>query len=211
MNYHEYLSVSCPGPERSGNRAHLFIKGLIISCNFNENMLSLLTTPRLIIREAGEADATFVFELLNSPTWIRFIGDRGIHRHQDAVHYIRNSMVKSYREQGFGLYLVSLKGQTPVGVCGFLRRNYLDHPDIGFAMLPAYEGRGLMKEAASAVLEYGFSVLGFSRVYAITNPDNKRSQALLTVLGFQFKKEFQPPGMAGPVSLFYFPDDNAGD
>jgi RimJ/RimL family protein N-acetyltransferase len=81
---------------------------------------------------------------------------------------------------------VSLKKtNTPIGVCGFLKRDYLDAPDIGFAMLPEFEGYGYMLEASSEVLEYGKNTLGFTKILAVTTEGNKRSKKLLTRLNLE--------------------------
>ncbi|ASV31099.1 GNAT family N-acetyltransferase [Maribacter cobaltidurans] len=143
-------------------------------------------TNRLVISEAKNSDADFFYALLNSSSWLKHIGDRGIKNKEDAVGYIEGSLMKSYHENGFGLYKVSLKEtNTPIGVCGFLKRNYLDAPDIGFAMLPEFEGFGYMLEAASVVMEYGKNSLGFTKILAVTTEDNERSKKLLTKLNLE--------------------------
>lgn len=140
-------------------------------------------TNRLVISEAKNADADFFYALLNSSSWLKHIGDRGIKNKEDAVGYIEGSLMKSYRENGFGLYKVSLKEtNTPIGVCGFLKRDYLDAPDIGFAMLPEFEGYGYMLEATSAVMQFGKNTLGFTKILAVTTEGNGRSKKLLTKL-----------------------------
>ncbi|RRQ47945.1 N-acetyltransferase [Maribacter algicola] len=142
-----------------------------------------LYTDRLIIDEATITDADFFFQLLNSPTWLEHIGDREIKNKEDAVCYIEGRLMKSYRENGFGLWKVSLKESIkPIGICGFLQRDYLDAPDIGFAMLPEFEGFGYMMEASLAVMQFGKNTLGFTKILAVTTEDNERSKKLLTRL-----------------------------
>ena len=104
----------------------------------------ILETERHWLEEADSNDGAFFFELLNSPTWIRFIGDRGIASIDDAVNYIRESLIKSYRKNGFGLYKMVLKqDDRPIGICGLLKRPGLEHVDIGFAILPQYEKKDM--------------------------------------------------------------------
>ena len=143
-------------------------------------------TKRLLIEQATLTDSDFFFTLLNSPTWLQYIGDRGIETQQDAITYIENSLMTSYSEHGFGLWKVSLKESgVPLGICGFLKRDYMEHPDIGFAILPKFEGKGYMTEAAKAVLEYGKLELGLQKVLAVTTGENQSSRQLLATLGFK--------------------------
>ena len=132
----------------------------------------ILETERLRLEEGTLDDQVFIFTLLNSPNWVEFIGDRGIETLQDAENYIKNMLIKSYNERGFGL-------------CGFLQRDYLDHPDIGYAILPEYEGNGYTSEAAQAVLNHGKTQLKFNTILAITSSKNIVSQHLLQKIGLQ--------------------------
>jgi ribosomal-protein-alanine N-acetyltransferase len=114
----------------------------------------ILQTNRLAITELTITDASFILELVNSPGWLQYIGDRGIKDKQGAENYILNGPMSSYERYGHGLYLVTLK-QTGerIGICGILKRDTLEHADIGFALLPQYFGKAYAYEAASAVLE----------------------------------------------------------
>ncbi|MBA5778897.1 GNAT family N-acetyltransferase [Stappia sp. F7233] len=143
-------------------------------------------TERLSLREATDADAAFMFALLNDPDYLRFIGDRNIHSIADAASYIATRYRAGYAEHGFGLWLVeeNATGAT-IGVSGLVRREGLDAPDIGYAFLPAYRGQGYALEAARAVLEIGRSRFRLPRVLAITNPDNAVPHRLLLGLGFR--------------------------
>ena len=150
--------------------------------------MNILTTERLILQEATLKDAPFILELVNSPNWLAYIGDRGIKTLADAKKYIQESLIGSYRQNGFGLYKVALKANgAPIGICGFLKRDYLDHPDIGFATLPKYEGKGYTYEVASATMEYGTQQLNLRTILAITTAANTKSKNLLAKLGFALK------------------------
>ena len=144
-------------------------------------------TERLILREVTKDDAAFVLELINTPKFHKYIGDRGVRTTEAAEKSIDERHLASYRDHGYGLYAVCLRDGTPVGNCGFVKRPEFEHPDIGFAFLPEHESRGYGFESASAVLEYGRDSLGFSRVLAITSPDNDASVKLLKKLGFSFQ------------------------
>ncbi len=155
----------------------------------------ILETERLVIRELDSAvDAETIFELLNTPKFLRYIGDRGVRSVEEARDFIENRYRQSYRDHGYGLYAVELKDGTPIGMCGFVRRDTLPGPDIGFAFLPEFEGQGYGFESAAAMMEYGREVLGFGEVLAITSLDNHASGHLLEKLGFRFVEEISSGG-----------------
>jgi RimJ/RimL family protein N-acetyltransferase len=130
----------------------------------------------------------FIAELLNQPSFLRYIGDKEVRNDADAVRYIENGPAASYERFGFGLYLVQLKStKTPIGMCGLLKRDSLPDPDVGFAFLPNYWSQGYAFESASAVLNYARDVLGIKRILAITSPDNDASIKLLEKLGLKFE------------------------
>ena len=149
----------------------------------------VLETDRLMLRPLTLEDAEFILQLLNEPSFLRFIGDRGVRILDDARRYIQNGPAASYERFGFGLLLTSLKeGGVPIGICGLLKRESLADPDLGFAFLPAYWSKGYALESASAVIADGQSTLGLRRVVAVTNADNTASMTLLEKLGFHFEK-----------------------
>lgn len=148
--------------------------------------MTVLETERLILRRLTTDDAEFILRLLNEPSWLRFIGDRGVKTLDDASNYIRTGPMASYERFGFGLYLMQLKGSgTPIGICGLVKRDALEHPDIGFALLPEFWGNGYAYESAAAVMALGKDVLGLSRILAVTNPDNYGSIRVLEKLGMR--------------------------
>jgi RimJ/RimL family protein N-acetyltransferase len=162
-------------------------------------------TPRLHLREACDDDAGFIVALLNEPGFLRYIGDRQVRTPDDARGYIAR-LRAHYREHGFGLYVVALNdGRVPIGICGLLKRDALDAPDIGFAFLRAYERRGYAFEAAAAVLADARARLGIARVLAITALDNERSMHLLRKLGLRRDGEVALP-QPGDVSALFVAD-----
>lgn len=151
--------------------------------------MNIVETERLLIREMDSAiDAEFVFELLNTPKFIQYIGDRGVRSLDQAREFIEDRYRRTYRDHGYGLYAVDLKtDHTTVGMCGFVRRDTLPAPDIGFAFLPQYEKKGYGFESAESVMRYGREKLGFIHILAITSLDNEASESLLAKLGFAFE------------------------
>jgi RimJ/RimL family protein N-acetyltransferase len=165
----------------------------------------LLETQRLVIRELTLEDAPFFFELVNDPDWIRFIGDRNVQTVDDAKDYLQNRIFKSYEESGFGFYAVVLKSSNEVmGISGFVKRDELEHVDVGFAFLPKGRGKGYAFESTEALMNYGVKTFNFQKVLAIANNDNEPSHHLLKKLGFTFEKYVKLHDEEDEISLFSF-------
>ena len=162
----------------------------------------ILQTERLSLRQLTLDDAEFILQLLNEPSFIRYIGDKGVRSFDDARQYILNGPVASYERNGFGLYLVELKDGTPIGISGLVKRDTLLHADIGFAFLPAYWSKGYAVESATAVMNYAREVLRLDRVLAITSPDNEASAKLLGKIGLSFERMTKLSEDAHEVKLF---------
>ncbi|MEM9490511.1 MAG: GNAT family N-acetyltransferase [Myxococcota bacterium] len=142
-------------------------------------------------------DAPFVLELLRDPAYIRFIGDRGVRTLDEARNYIGYKFLESYRRNGFGMFLAKLRdGGETIGICGLVQRDFLEHPDIGFAFLPRFRGHGYAAEATEAVRHYARETLGLRRLFAITLPDNARSLRVLDRLGMAYQRMVDMDGEA---------------
>lgn len=163
--------------------------------------MKILETERLILREIVKTDAEFILDLLNQPSFIKYIGDRNVRTVEESKNFIETRYRASYAQHGFGLYTVELKipeskfqipeaqisnSKAQIGMCGFVKRDTLPDADIGFAFLPQFEKKGYAFEAANAVMKYGKEVLGLKRVLAITTQDNESSGKLLAKLGFNY-------------------------
>ena len=163
----------------------------------------VLETKRLILRKLSVDDAEFILELLNEPSFLRYIGDKGVRSLDDARQYILNGPVASYERNGFGLYLVELKeSRIPIGISGLVKRDTLPDADIGFAFLPAYWSQGYAVESAAEVMTHAREVLGLDRILAITNPDNEASAKLLGKIGLRFDRMIKLSDDGDEVKLF---------
>ncbi len=150
--------------------------------------MQAIQTERLVLREFTENDAPFLLELLNTPKWLQFIGDRGVRTVEGAKQYITDRFFKSYQTYGFGFYALTLKSDnTPIGTSGLIKRDGLDGVDMGFALLPEYEQKGYGFEAGQAVLSLAKNDFNLPYLLAITNQDNHNSQKLLVKLDFEKK------------------------
>jgi RimJ/RimL family protein N-acetyltransferase len=156
--------------------------------------VQILETNRLILREVTLDDGQFIFDLLNTPKFKKYIGDRGVNSLEESREFIDTKYRQSYIDHGYGLYAIETKDDgKSVGVCGFVRRDTLPGPDIGFAFLPEFEGKGYGFESAKAVMDFGRDTLGFTNLFAITSQDNEVSGKLLAKLGFTFGELISMP------------------
>ncbi len=162
-----------------------------------------LETGRLSLRKMDVGDADFICELLNTPGWLKYIGDRGVRSKEDAEKYIQGRIVQSYTENGFGMYAMILKEHNVIiGACGLIKRAGLDNVDIGFAILPAFEGKGYTFEAASTVVQFAETILKLPGIAAITTADNQGSINIIKKIGLEFMKTITLPDDDEALLLF---------
>ena len=163
----------------------------------------ILETDRLRLRRLSIDDAEFVLRLLNEPSFIQNIGDRGVRTIDDARAYVLKGPVASYEKFGFGLWLVETKSpDAPIGICGLLKRDVLADVDIGYALLPEFWSKGYALEAASAVMSYARETLGSPQVLAVVNADNQSSIRLLEKLGLKYERMIRLSDDAPEIKLF---------
>jgi len=145
-----------------------------------------LLTERLLIRPFALEDAPFVLRLLNEPSFIENIADKGVRTLEQARTYLEGGPLASYAAHGHGLWLVQHRVTgNPMGMCGLIRRDTLPEVDLGYAFLPEFWGLGYATEAAVACVTWGRQTLGLRGLLAIVSPGNAASIRLLKGLGFQ--------------------------
>ncbi len=164
--------------------------------------MPIAETPNLILREIVATDATFIHALLTDPDFLANIGHRGVGTLADAERVIESKYRASYAEHGFGMWAIEGKTEgMPLGMAGLVRRDGLEHVDIGYALLPAGRGRGYASEATRAVMDWAVAH-GIAPVVAIVNPDNAASIAVLRKLGLVADRRVRLPGADHDVMLF---------
>ena len=167
------------------------------------NGFKTFQTPRLLIRPVIEEDAPFIFELLNTPKFLKFIGDRDVRSVEAAREYIRIKMFPQLEKLGFSNYAVIRKeDKLKLGTCGLYDRPGIEGIDIGFAFLPGHEKKGYAFEASSELMRAAEEDFGLCQINAITAKNNFSSQKLLEKLGFAYTKNVRLPGEEEEI-LFY--------
>lgn len=148
-------------------------------------------TERTLLRPTSVEDAPFLFELMNTPKWLKYIGDRHIGSVLDAEEYVKVKMFPQLEKLGYSNYTVIRKiDKLKIGTCGLYDRDGMDGVDIGFAFLPQFEKQGFAFESAKRILQAGFEEFGLSEIKAITIIQNIDSQNLLQKLGLTFVENF---------------------
>ncbi len=148
-------------------------------------------------------DADLMLAIWNDPSFVRYVGDRGIRTVAEARHALSEGALQLYERYGYGPFcLVRKPDGTRIGICGLFRRVNLEDPDIGFALLPQYCGAGLGWEAAHAVIQHARDDLGIEVLTAIVSPDNAVSIGLIEKLGFSFERGITMPGEDSEISLY---------
>jgi len=164
--------------------------------------MPVLETQRLSLNELTPEDAPFILELLQSRGFKENIGDRGVSDLEGAVGYIEHTRA-GYSANGFGLWRADVKATgEAAGICGLVKRDGLEHPDVGYAFLERFWGRGYASESAAAALAYGRETVGLKTIVAITTPANRGSIAVLERIGMTFAGMIQLPGHDGESSYF---------
>ena len=157
----------------------------------SRSMQNTYTTLRLLLNKLTADHSAFIYELVNTEGWIKFIGDRNVTDHESAKAYIQKILDNS----NVTYWVVCTKeAQTPTGIITFIKRDYLTYPDIGFAFLPVHSGKGYAYEAAKTVLSDALANNGNTRVLATTVPGNTQSIRLLEKLGFELEEEIEQEG-----------------
>ena len=163
----------------------------------------IFETDRLILKPTSEGDAEFILELLNTPKWLKYIGDRNVKSIDDAKGYIKTKMLPQLERLGYSSYtLIRKSDNNKIGGCGLYDREGLDGIDIGFAFLPEFEKKGYAFESAKKLINIAFNEFGISEVNAITTEDNISSQNLLEKLGLKLHGKTKLPDENEELLLF---------
>jgi RimJ/RimL family protein N-acetyltransferase len=149
------------------------------------NWQTSIFTDRLTLRPFGEEHADFICELVNTPSWLKYIGDRNIHSKEDAIRYLKKGPVQLWNEKGYGPYVASDR-VTGEKICyvGWVKRDFLDQPDLGYACLPQFYRRGYVFEAAAHLIALAKQLNEWPHIYAFTLPENEASVRILQKLQF---------------------------
>lgn len=164
--------------------------------------MKILETDRLIISKFTLSDWEEMIALLNSPGWLKYIGERNVKDREAAEKYLQ-SMIDDYQKYGFSFYKMIRKSDGAfVGEAGFIKRAMLEHADVGFALMSGFEGQGYAYEATAALMNYADEHFNFEKILAITTFENLRSQKLLEKLGLKYERDIKWPKTGEVLKLY---------
>ena len=150
-------------------------------------MYKEIQTERLLIRPIKLSDRDFIYSLVNTNGWLKYIGDRNIKNSGDAENYI----LKILENKNYYYNVFEIKEtKEPIGIITFLKRDSQEFPDIGFALLPQYEKKGYTFEASKKYLNEIIALNLYKKIIGITLPENYNSIKLLQRLGLEFESNF---------------------
>jgi ribosomal-protein-alanine N-acetyltransferase len=145
-------------------------------------------TKRLMLTRLSPNDTGFIAALVNTPEWLKFIGDRNVSTQDDARVYVE----KLNGNPNVNFWVVKLQNQNiSIGVITFIKRDYLEHYDIGFAFLSKYAKNGYAYEATMPILNDALNNPNHQQILATTVKENTASIKLLQKLGFRYEKEIE--------------------
>jgi [ribosomal protein S5]-alanine N-acetyltransferase len=154
--------------------------------NFDFETFPVLSTERLILRELKASDAEAVMKIRGDYEVTKYNTGEAyefLWQAQDLIAGIAAEYSQK-RELRWGITL--RQEDTVIGLCGFNYWSRRDHrASIGYDLARAHWGKGIMPEALTAVLEFGYTRMGLNRIEADTSIYNVNSQQVLRKLGFQ--------------------------
>lgn len=169
----------------------------------NSSVHASLKTDRLVLQPITLSHAEFYLQLMNSPGWLKFIGDRKIYSVEQCAEYLETRMLPQWKEKGYGNYIAYRKtDNVPVGAIGIFSRPGLDTVDLGFAMMDEYMGQGYTYEGANRLLQEASRTFALSKIQAITDPQNVPCQRLLEKLGFAYQGNIILPNEVKETRLY---------
>lgn len=147
-----------------------------------------LTTNRLFLRHILPADAENLYQTFSDEEAMQFYGHEP-HRSVDETREWIEHIQARYSRREIIRWGIARKGEDRViGTCGFHHFDQDFHrAETGYNLHRTFWGQGIMTEAMSAILTYGFTEVGLHRVEAIIDMANERSKALLLKLGFRYE------------------------
>ena len=144
-----------------------------------------LETHRLLLRRITENDADAIYKLRSNPETMKYVPRPLAQSREDALNHIATINERVENNTGIN-WAITLKGNDDfIGIIGNFRtepENY--RAEIGYMLLPEFQGKGIITEAIKAVIAYGFDEMKLHSIEAIIDPENIASEMVLQKNGF---------------------------
>ena len=145
----------------------------------------MLETRRLRLREFTMKDLDELAALRSDPLVMKYIGEQSREKVKERLRYY----ISLYEPHGFGMWGVMHKADAKlIGWCGLMFLEETPEVEVGYGIAKAYWGQGLVTEAASASLRFGFEQIGLERIVAVALPENIASRRIMEKLGMKYEK-----------------------
>lgn len=161
----------------------------------------VLITERLTLRQPLESDGPQMFLLRSDPGVNEYLDRNPPATAEEVLHFIQK--VKDYFTSQTGIYwaITFTDSDQLIGtICLFDFSTEPGKCEVGYELLPAYQGHGIMNEALKKVIEFSYQNMGIETLDAVTHKDNKASARLLQKSGF---RERGVVGDADPELVLY--------
>lgn len=151
-----------------------------------------IATSRLLLREVTIADSTELFFLRSDATVLKYLDKEPEKSIEETIAFIKRAKQDLENIDGILWGIVSKENNSIIGTISYWRMQKEHYrAEIGYALHPAQQGKGLMDEAMKAVLLYGFETMQLHSVEANVNPANTASINLLEKNGFVKEAHFR--------------------
>jgi ribosomal-protein-alanine N-acetyltransferase len=161
-----------------------------------------LRSSRLLLRNLNSNDREMMFFLRSDKKVNAFIKREGAKKIDDAIDFM--NMIQKGFEDGDNINwaICRKEDEKMIGsVCLWNFSEDLKTAEAGYSLHPEYQNQGIMHEALSSVIEFGFGILNFEHIVAYTHYANQNSIKLLEKNGFKLQKEMKDPGNENNVIL----------
>ncbi len=174
--------------------------------NINFSPFPILTIERLTLRQLSTDDQHDIFALRSDAEVNKYLGRAPSKSIDDALNFI-NTINDSVKNNTSIYWVISLtETQTFVGtICLYDFSIEENTCEIGYELMPEFQGQGIMKEAIESVIDYAFQALKFQKIAAFTHKENQHSTKLLT--NFNFLKSETDTGIPN-LNLFTLSNSN---
>lgn len=167
----------------------------------------VFTTERLTLRQPATDDQGDIFALRSDPEVNKYLGRQPSKTIEDAINFINK--INDNFEKNSSIYWIITRSNTKefVGtICLYDFSKENNSCEIGYELLPKFQGQGIMKEATEKIIEYAFQTMQFKKIVAVTHKDNQNSSKLLEK--FDFKKSMEPDIENADLNIYTLTNSN---
>ncbi|MFV5693583.1 GNAT family N-acetyltransferase [Flavobacterium sp. LT1R49] len=155
----------------------------MLTINFNP--FPNLETERLILRRVDASDVNEIFDLRSNPKTMKYIPRPLVKTTEDALEHIAMIDAKIETNEGINWAITLKDSPKLIGIIGHYRiKPEHFRAEIGYMLLPEFNGKGIMPEAVKEAVNYGFKVMQLHSIEAIIDPENFGSEKVLQKSGF---------------------------